>query len=111
MISVDADELDVTRFEALLATARAAAAKGQWHRAATQAGEALSLWRGEPLADVQSQVLALREIPRMTEMRMKALETRIEADLHVCHFYVIPELRRFAEGQKFPLPFQRPLIL
>src|SRR5260370_6733199 len=58
MISVDADELDVTRVEALLATPRAAAAKGQWHRAATQAGEALSLWRGEPLADVQSQVLA-----------------------------------------------------
>lgn len=97
-ISVDPGELDVTRLEALLAAARAAAAECQWSRAAAQAAEALSLWRGEPLADVQSQVLALRELPRIAEMRLRALETRIEADLHVGHVDVIPELRSLAEA-------------
>lgn len=100
-ISVDRGELDVTRFEGLLTAAHAAAAEGGWDRAAVQAREALSLWRGEPLADVQSQVLAQREIPRMTEMRLRALETRIEADLHVGRVDVVPELRRLAQAQPF----------
>jgi DNA-binding SARP family transcriptional activator/Flp pilus assembly protein TadD len=101
VISVDAAELDVTQFEVLSVAARAAAAEGWWDRAATQAGEALSLWRGEPLADVQSQVLALREIPRITDMRLRALETRIEADMHVGHVDVIPELRRLVQTEPF----------
>jgi DNA-binding SARP family transcriptional activator len=52
LISVAAGELDMTRFEGLLGAARAAARDGSWAAAADQAGTALALWRGEPLADV-----------------------------------------------------------
>ena len=50
-------ELDVSRFETLLLGARQAVRAGAWEQAAAQAQEALSLWRGEPLADVASEFL------------------------------------------------------
>jgi len=83
LISVGAGELDISRFEARLESARAAARDGCWDTAADQARAALALWRGEPLADVESDALALREIPRLAEMRLQALEVRIDADLHL----------------------------
>jgi DNA-binding SARP family transcriptional activator/Tfp pilus assembly protein PilF len=97
LISAGADELDVSQFEALLGSAREAARAGSWQRAAEQARAALALWRGEPLADVASEVLALREVPRLADMRLLALETRLDADLHLGgHADVIIELRRLA---------------
>ncbi len=95
LISVQPGELDVARFETLVGGACAAARDHSWDAAAGQARAALALWRGEPLADVGSEVLALREIPRLAEMRMRALEARIEADLHRGHqAEVIAELQR-----------------
>ena len=64
VIRVDPGELDVARFEALLEGARNAARGGSWEAAADHARAALALWRGEPLADVESEMLALREVPR-----------------------------------------------
>jgi DNA-binding SARP family transcriptional activator len=94
-IQADASELDVARFEDLLSAARAAAREERWQDAADQARSAVSLWRGDPLADVGSELLADREVPRLAEMRLQALETRIDADLHLgCHADVITELRR-----------------
>src|SRR5215831_886747 len=96
-ISVAAGELDVTRCEALLRSARAAARDGSWDEAADRARAALALWRGEPLADVPSGLLAMREVPRLAELRLQALETRIDADLHLGrHGEVIGELRQLA---------------
>jgi DNA-binding SARP family transcriptional activator/tetratricopeptide (TPR) repeat protein len=97
MISVGAGELDVSRFEVLLGSAREAAGDGCWDRAAGQARAALELWRGEPLADVDSDVLALREVPRLSEMRLRALETRIDAELHLGrHAEVVGDLQSLA---------------
>jgi DNA-binding SARP family transcriptional activator len=94
-IRAAAGEVDVSRFEALLAAARTAAADGSWQAAAGQAREALALWRGEPLADAGSEVLTAQEVPRLTEMRLQALETRVEADLQLGgHAGVIAELRQ-----------------
>jgi hypothetical protein len=50
----------MAQFEALLQAARAAARGRLWDPAAADASEALRLWRGEPLADVDSDVLADR---------------------------------------------------
>jgi DNA-binding SARP family transcriptional activator/tetratricopeptide (TPR) repeat protein len=95
LIRVDAGELDVSRFEALLRSARAAARDGAWHQAADRARAALALWRDEPLADVGSELLVLRAAPPLMEMRLQALETRIEADIRLgSHADVLPELRR-----------------
>jgi DNA-binding SARP family transcriptional activator len=96
-IRVDPAELDVSRFEEYLDAARAAARNGSWDAAAKQAREALQLWRGDPLADVESDVLATRERPRLAELQVKALELRIEADLCLGgHAEVIAELRQLA---------------
>jgi DNA-binding SARP family transcriptional activator/tetratricopeptide (TPR) repeat protein len=95
LMSVDARELDVSRFEALLNSAKKTAVSGSWQAAASQAAEALALWRGEPLADVTSEDLALREIPRLRELRLQAAEARIEAELGLGrHGEVIAELCR-----------------
>jgi DNA-binding SARP family transcriptional activator len=82
-ISVDPGELDLSRFETLLATARAAARDGSWDASAREAEAALALWRSEPLAGVESEYLAVRELPRLAELRLQALETRIDAELHL----------------------------
>jgi DNA-binding SARP family transcriptional activator len=96
-IRVDASELDVSRFEAHLAAAREAARVGSWETAAGRARAGLALWRGEPLADVDSDLLATRVIPRLGELRLQAVETRVDADLHVGrHREVIGELRHLA---------------
>jgi DNA-binding SARP family transcriptional activator/tetratricopeptide (TPR) repeat protein len=96
-IRLDGGELDVCRFEAHLAAARAAARDGSWETATGQARAGLALWRGEPLADVESDLLAIRDIPRLAELRLQAAEVRLDADVHLgCHAEVIPELQRLA---------------
>src|SRR5262249_15790971 len=45
--------------------------------------EALSLWRGQPLADLADEPFAQPEIARLEALRLAALERRIEADLAV----------------------------
>ena len=94
-IRVAAGELDVSRCETLLEAARAAARDGSWDVAADRARAALGLWRGRPLADVESDLLAAREVPRLEELRLHAYEMRIDADLHLGRSgEVIAELRQ-----------------
>ena len=44
-------------------------------------GEALALWRGPALADLAYESFAQAEIARLEELRLAALEQRIDADL------------------------------
>jgi DNA-binding SARP family transcriptional activator/tetratricopeptide (TPR) repeat protein len=66
-LRVDAVELDLERFRALRAEGRAA--------------EALTLWRGPPLADFAYQRFAQAEIARLEELRLGCIEERVEGDL------------------------------
>jgi DNA-binding SARP family transcriptional activator/Tfp pilus assembly protein PilF len=101
-IRATAAELDLSRFDALQADARACAGAGAWDEASAQLREALSLWRGEPLADVPSEPLVLREVPRLAELRLQAIEGRIEADLQLGrHADVIAELRHLSALHPF----------
>ena len=94
MICLREDELDVARFRAKLDEARAAARSAVWDTAARQAREALSLWRGQPLADVASDALAA-EVSRLAGLRLQAAETYTDAMLHLgLHSEVIEELRQ-----------------
>ncbi len=96
-VRVEAGELDLDRFEYLLRQARTASREARWSDAAGQAAAALALWRGEPLADVTSDLLVAREAPRLAELRLQALETRIDADLQLGRpVEVIGELRQLA---------------
>ena len=95
LIRVEADELDLTRFERLAADAQAASRAGAWERAAADAAAALALWNGEALSGVPSEVLAVRELPRLTELRLQAIETRFGAEIRLGRQSdVIAELRR-----------------
>jgi DNA-binding SARP family transcriptional activator len=94
-IRVAAGELDVARFQAALTSARAAARDRSWEKASAQASAALLLWRGEPLADVGSELLAQRVLPHLAEIRLQAWETRLEAEMGLGrHAEAIVELRR-----------------
>ncbi|MFF8657875.1 AfsR/SARP family transcriptional regulator [Streptomyces huasconensis] len=94
VIDVPEGALDLHRFDALADRARAAAAAHAPERAAALLGEALALWRGEPLADVPSERLALEVVPALDERRLSALESRTEADFLLGrHADVLPRLR------------------
>jgi DNA-binding SARP family transcriptional activator len=75
------DELDVDRFERLLAAGRQELASGAHGDAARTLRQALSLWRGPALADFRYEPFAQAEIARLEELRLICLEERIEADL------------------------------
>jgi DNA-binding SARP family transcriptional activator len=100
VIDASVAEVDLIRFGALCAAGQAAARQGDWGRGAAQLRTALSLWRGQPFLGVPSGMLALAEAPRLIEMRADALETRIEADMHLGgHGLVITELRQLVAAE------------
>ncbi|ACU74139.1 transcriptional regulator, SARP family [Catenulispora acidiphila DSM 44928] len=76
-----ATELDTKIFVARYQAGQAAADAGDWRAAARFAAEALALWRGEPLADVPSELLHLEEAAAWAEMRVEAIELRARADI------------------------------
>jgi DNA-binding SARP family transcriptional activator len=95
VIRLEAGELDVSRFQASLARAQAAARDGNWEQASAQASAALVLWRGEPLADAGSELLAQRAVPFLAEIRLQACETRLEAEVQLGRVGdAVVELRR-----------------
>jgi DNA-binding SARP family transcriptional activator/tetratricopeptide (TPR) repeat protein len=99
-IETEPGDLDVERFESALTAGRAAARDGYWSAAARLLTEGLALWRGQPLAGVASAALAARELPRLAELRLQALEARVDADLHLGrHGEVIAELRGLAAAE------------
>ena len=55
--------------------------------------EALSMWRGHPYADIESHGHLDAEITRLNELRLAALEARVDADLRLGrHREVVAEL-------------------
>ena len=97
LISVGEPELDVLGFGAACRDAGAARRAARWPEVSAAAERALELWRGTPLLDVPSQVLRDRFGPGLEQLRLQALEDRIEADLRLGRQdRLIPELRDLA---------------
>jgi DNA-binding SARP family transcriptional activator len=112
LIRVDDGQLDVREFSALAARGQAAAAAGTWAQAADLLREALGLWRGEPLADVPSQLLRDREAPAIKDQRLQALVTRIDADLHLGRQgEILTELRQLVVAHPLQEQFHTQLML
>src|SRR3954451_17323590 len=72
-------QLDLERFETLVAQARSAPPA----EAAEQLRDALALFRGTPLADAPLYGPASGEAERLAELRVLALERRIDLDLEL----------------------------
>jgi YVTN family beta-propeller protein len=82
-LETDRCEVDVERFEALVAEGRRALGSGDGRAAGERLHEALALWRGPPLADFAYDGFAQGAIARLEEQRSEALEDRIDADLAI----------------------------
>jgi len=81
VLRIPPEGLDVRRFEALLEQGRRELASGNAEPASLTLRDALALWRGPALADLAFAPFAQTEIARLEELRLTALEARIEADL------------------------------
>ena len=85
-LQIDDGEVDAVRFERLLGE----------HRPR----EALALWHGEALADLADEPFAAVEIRRLDDLRLRAAETAIDADLEAGrHADVIAELELLVAEQ------------
>jgi DNA-binding SARP family transcriptional activator/ABC-type branched-subunit amino acid transport system substrate-binding protein/streptogramin lyase len=81
LLRLEPDELDLHRFERLVGEGRNALETGDAERAAARLRAAESLWRGRPLADLEFEPFVRVDVERLEELRLAALEDRIEADL------------------------------
>lgn len=80
-IVVGPEALDLLRFERLVDDGRRMLDSGDTPAAADVLGEALGLWRGRPLADLEAEAFAEQPIRDLDELWLDAVELRIDADL------------------------------
>jgi DNA-binding SARP family transcriptional activator len=108
VLLVETGELDLARFEELVAGADEAAPA----EAAELLRSALDLWRGSPLADVSYESFAQPAIQRLEEIRLVALERRIDADLTLGREAdLIPELQALVSEHPLRERFRAQLML
>jgi YVTN family beta-propeller protein len=98
LLRVGAGELDLDRFCGLVEEGRKTLAAGDADRAAGLLADALGLWRGPPLADLAYEAFAQRPIAELEELRLGAVEERVEADLALGrHQQLVGELRALVD--------------
>jgi DNA-binding SARP family transcriptional activator len=102
LVRLERNQLDLHRFEQLLSDGSNALAAGDPSAAVTALDEALALWRGPPLADFAYESFAQPAIARLEELRIHALELRIEAQLNLgLHARVVAELEDLIVAHPF----------
>jgi DNA-binding SARP family transcriptional activator/DNA-binding beta-propeller fold protein YncE len=102
LLRADPKSIDLGRFEALVQSGREALAAGDPSTASQELAEALELWRGEPLADLDAAPVAQTERLRFDEIRLGAIEDRVEADLDLGrHEAQIAELQALVRDHPF----------
>lgn len=83
MLEVDVGDVDALRFEMLLNLA--ADARDDPERRNQLTRECLALWRGEPFGDFGDEDPFRLEAIRLVELRLSAMELRLESDLALGH--------------------------
>jgi WD40 repeat protein/DNA-binding SARP family transcriptional activator len=83
LLRVAPGALDVAQFEELTARARGMLSQGQADAPASLLREALGLWRGGAFEEFLDTDIAAAESDRLAELRLAALEDRIEAELRL----------------------------
>src|SRR3954470_21865611 len=93
-LRIGPEQLDLERFVRLVGEAREEPAEAK----AAKLRQALGLWRGPPLADLGFEAFAQTQIARLEELRLAALEDRLEAELETGrHGELAGELESLAE--------------
>jgi DNA-binding SARP family transcriptional activator len=97
LVRAERDESDLGRFERL---AERAGTTSEPARKASLLREALDLWRGPALAEFRDEPFAESAARRLAELRLYALEERIDADLELGeHARLVPELEALVEQE------------
>jgi serine/threonine-protein kinase len=101
VLNASEDEIDAARFEAIVREAKSLAAADP-EAAAARFSDALTLWRGRPLADLADEPSLRGEAARLEELHLSAMEHRIAADIAAGgHSTVVSELE--ALTSRYPL--------
>ena len=112
LLRVREDEADLLRFGSLSRQGAEAMQVADWPQAAGILAEALALWRGEPLADIPSDMLRRDAGPRLEQLRLQTLEWRVDADLNLGrHANLVLELQALAAEQPLRERFHAQLML
>jgi DNA-binding SARP family transcriptional activator len=106
------EQLDLHRFERLAADADRLFESGEAKRAAELLRDALGLWRGPPLADVGYESFAQPALARLEEIRLAAVEQRIDAELALGgHAQLVGELEQLVAEHPLQERFTEQLML
>jgi DNA-binding SARP family transcriptional activator/ABC-type glycerol-3-phosphate transport system substrate-binding protein len=93
------ESMDSVRFAGLVEEGRRFLQQGDAPAATAVLREALGLWRGVPWGDLADAPALRSDVTRLTEMRLAAVELRIEADLSLGRAAtLIGELEELANG-------------
>lgn len=111
MLRVEANKLDAADLQRLARSARSVLEEDP-ARAAGLLRQALALWRGEPFEDVLHEEAVSPEVARLNELRLAALEDRLEADLALGRAgELIPELEALVTEHPFREQLRAKLML
>jgi DNA-binding SARP family transcriptional activator len=80
-IDVRPEQIDLGRFHQCLERVEEAAGRGDLEGEAAALGEALSEWRGEPLAGIPSELLQREVAPKLREEWLQTVEQRLDVEL------------------------------
>ena len=112
LLRVGDDELDSRSFEQALDSGSRALAAGEARRAASLLDDALALWRGSPLTGIEYEPFAQREIARLEELRLVALEVRMDCALELGeHARAVGELESLVYAHPHRERFRAQLML
>src|SRR5438105_2947431 len=109
LLRAEGDEHDLGRFETLAEAARATEDPA---RRAQLLADALALWRGPGLAEFRREPFSRPAARRLAELRLGALERRIEAELELGrHERLVAELEALVEAEPLREQLRRQLML
>jgi predicted ATPase/DNA-binding winged helix-turn-helix (wHTH) protein len=110
-LAVGPDQVDVLRFEHLIARARDLV-ESDPATASSLFRQALGLWRGSAFQDLADEVPFQQEIARLEELQLSAQEDRIEADLSLGRFAeVVGEIEALIATHPFRERLRQQLML
>jgi DNA-binding SARP family transcriptional activator len=97
-IAIEPEAVDAHRFKRMIDESRGVPEEVR----AAKLTAALSLWRGPALADFVYQPFAQRAISALEELRIQAMEDRIEVELALGHAPdLVPELEQLIQEHPF----------
>lgn len=108
-LAIEPQQVDACRFESLVSSA---ARNGDQHVARQLLTEALALWQGPPLADLEVIPFVPAQSVRLAAARLDAISKRVDADLATGrHALVVPELEALVRQEPYQERIWRQLML